>query len=593
MTGSTPPGPPRAQQRAAEGDLAAELGADSQGEVPLADAESLESLRRAIADWRGDDVAKARAKQPLRREDFTTWSGIPVPDLVTPADVAIDYERDLGLPGRYPFTRGVQPTMYRGRLWTMRMFAGFGTAAETNRRFRYLVEQGQTGLSVAFDFPTLMGYDSDSPRALGEVGLCGVAIDTLSDMERLFEGIPLERITTSMTINGPAIVLLGFYIALADQRGIPRTLLGGTVQNDCLKEFIAQHAWLVPPAPAMRLVTDMVEFCTREVPRYNSISISGYHIREAGATAAQELAFTLADGIAYVQAATERGLDVDSFAPRLSFFFDVHNDFFEEIAKFRAARRLWARIMKERFGARSPESMKLRTHAQTAGVSLTAQQPYNNVARVALQALAAVLGGTQSLHTNSLDETYALPTEEAVTIALRTQQIVAEESGAALLSDPLGGSYHVEWLTNELERQALEYIEHIDGLGGMLAAIEQGYPQREIARASYEFEQAVNRGQRIVVGVNAYAQQGEGPRIPTLRVEPELQRQQLENLARVKATRDASAVARTLAEVESAARGNTNLMPPIIAAARAQATQQEICDRLRAVFGTYTDPAVF
>jgi methylmalonyl-CoA mutase N-terminal domain/subunit len=563
------------------------------GEVPYADGESLNALREAIAEWRREDVGRAVQKQPLRQQRFVTWSGIEVPDVLTPADVPLDYTAQLGLPGRYPFTRGVQPTMYRGRLWTMRMFAGFGTPEQTNRRFRYLVEQGQTGLSTAFDFPTLMGYDSDSPRALGEVGLCGVAVDTLVDMDRLFEGIPLERITTSMTINGPAIVLLAFYIALADQRGIPRSQIGGTVQNDCLKEFIAQHAWLVPPRPAMRMVTDMVEFCTREVPRYNSISISGYHIREAGSTAAQELAFTLANGIAYVQAALERGLPVDSFAPRLSFFFDVHNDFFEEIAKFRAARRMWARIMKERFGAQQPESWKLRTHAQTAGVSLTAQQPYNNVARVAMQALAAVLGGTQSLHTNSLDETYALPTEDAVTIALRTQQIVAEESGVAQLIDPLGGSYHVEWLTNELERQALEYIERIDAMGGMLVAIDKGYPQREIARASYEFERAVNRGERVIVGVNGYTQQGDAPKIPTLRIDPELQRKQIENLQRVKAERDATAVAAALAAVESAARGSTNLMPPIIAAARAHATQQEICDRLRAVFGTYTDPAEF
>ncbi|MEY2936670.1 MAG: hypothetical protein RL033_7419 [Pseudomonadota bacterium] len=563
------------------------------GEVPLADEHSLEALRAAIAEWRRDDVARAQQKQPLRKDEFVTWSGIEVPDLLTPADVPLDYARDLGLPGRYPFTRGVQPTMYRGRLWTMRMFAGFGTPEQTNERFRYLVEQGQTGLSTAFDFPTLMGYDSDSPRALGEVGLCGVAVDTLVDMDRLFQGIPLDRITTSMTINGPAIVLLGFYIALADQRGIPRDRIGGTVQNDCLKEFIAQHAWLVPPRPAMRMVTDMIEFCAQECPRYNSVSISGYHIREAGSTAVQELAFTLANGIAYVQSACERGLDVDSFAPRLSFFFDVHNDFFEEIAKFRAARRMWARIMKERFGAKNPESMKLRTHAQTAGVSLTAQQPYNNVARVALQALAAVLGGTQSLHTNSLDETYALPTEEAVTIALRTQQIVAEESGATNVIDPLGGSYHVEWLTNELERQALEYIQRIDAMGGMLAAVEKGYPQREIARASYEFERAVNRAERVVVGVNAYTQQGEGARIPTLRIDPELERQQVANLQRVKAERDPVVVAAALVAVESAARGNGNLMPPIIAAARAHATQQEICDRLRAVFGTYTDPAEF
>src|SRR5688572_29071000 len=481
--------------------------AEVTGDVPFANGAELDNLRQVVEAWRRNDVAAAERAQPLRKARFVTWSGIEVPDLLTPADVDLRYERDLGLPGQYPFTRGVQPTMYRGRLWTMRMFAGFGTAAQTNRRFRYLVEQGQTGLSTAFDFPTLMGYDSDSPRALGEVGLCGVAIDTLVDMDQLFDGIPLDRITTSMTINGPAIVLLAFYIALADQRGIPRAEIGGTVQNDCLKEFIAQHAWLVPPRPAMRMVTDMVEFSSAELPRYNPVSISGYHIREAGATAVQELAFTLADGLEYVKSAVDRGLEVDAFAPRLSFFFDVHSDFFEEIAKFRAARRLWARFMLERFGARRPESMKLRTHAQTAGVSLTAQQPYNNVARVALQALSAVLGGTQSLHTNSLDETYALPTEESVAIALRTQQLVAHESGVTNTIDPLGGSYYVEWLTSELERRALALIERIDEIGGMVAAVEQGFPQREIARSAYEHERALERGERVVVGVNRFRKQ--------------------------------------------------------------------------------------
>jgi methylmalonyl-CoA mutase N-terminal domain/subunit len=563
-----------------------------QGDVPFADGEGLQRLRGAVQRWRERDVAAATARQPLRKPRFATWSGLEVPDLLTPADVPVDYLEDIGLPGAYPFTRGVQATSYRGRLWTMRMFAGFGTPAETNRRFRYLVAQGQTGLSTAFDFPTLMGYDSDSPRALGEVGLCGVAVDTLRDMQVLFEDIPLDRITTSMTINGPAIVLLAFYFALADVRGVPRSKIGGTVQNDCLKEFIAQHAWLVPPVPAMRLVTDTIEFCTREAPRYNPVSISGYHIREAGATAVQELAFTLANGIAYVEAGIARGLHVDEFAPRLSFFFDVHNDFFEEVAKFRAARRLWARIMKRRFAAQREESMKLRTHAQTAGVSLTAQQPHNNVARVALQALAAVLGGTQSLHTNSLDETYALPTEEAVTIALRTQQIIAEESGVANLIDPLAGSYHVEWLTNRLEAEAQSYIERIDQLGGMLRAIELGFPQREIARASYELELELNRGERVVVGVNAY-KQSEGSAIPTLRIDQSLQQAQLENLARVKRERDAAAVTAALARVRSAAQGSENLMPVIIEAAKAYCTQQEICDVLREVFGTYTDPAEF
>ena len=564
----------------------------SDGEHPALDESEVETLRRDLGRWRRDSVAASFERVPQRLASFTTWSGAEVPDLLTPADVTVDYRRDLGLPGSYPFTRGVQPTMYRGRLWTMRMFAGFGTPEQTNARFRYLVEQGQTGLSTAFDFPTLMGYDSDSPRALGEVGMCGVAVDTLRDMEVLFDGIPLDAITTSMTINGPAVVLLAFYIALADKRGIPRDKIGGTVQNDCLKEFIAQHAWLVPPVPAMRVVTDMVEFCARQVPRWNTISISGYHIREAGATAAQELAFTIADGIAYVEAGVERGLDVDGFAPRLSFFFDVHNDFFEEIAKFRAARRLWARLMKERFGAKDPNSTKLRTHAQTAGVSLTAQQPYNNVARVAIQALAAVLGGTQSLHTNSLDETYALPTEEAVTIALRTQQIIAHESGVANVIDPLGGSYYVEWLTDRLEKEASEYIRRIDDMGGMVRAVEKGYPQREIARSSYEFEQKLNRGERVMVGVNRFRTDGDDP-IPTLKVDESVQRQQVENLARVKAGRSRAEVERTLGAVRRAAKDGSNLMPPIIEAASAYVTEQEICDVLREVCGTYTDPAEF
>src|SRR5262252_5516253 len=451
-------------------------------ETPGAVRAEVERLRAEVAEWR-----RRYEKGELREIGFNN-SANEVEPLYTALDVDPQSAETLGTPGVYPYTRGIHPTGYRGRLWTMRQFAGFGSASDTNARFKYLLAHGQTGLSTAFDFPTLMGYDSDSPRSLGEVGMCGVAVDTLRDMEVLFQDIPLDKVTTSMTINGPAIVLLCFYIALADKRGIPRTKIGGTVQNDCLKEFIAQHAWLVPPRPAMRIVTDMIEFAAREVPRWNTVSISGYHIREAGATAAQELAFTLADGIAYVQAGIDRGLRVDDFAPRLSFFFDVHNDFFEEIAKFRAARRIWARFMKERYGAKKAESMKLRTHAQTAGVSLTAQQPHNNVVRVALQALAAVLGGTQSLHTNSLDETYALPTEEAVTIALRTQQIILSESGVANTIDPLGGSYYVEWLTNELEKQALAYIDHIDAMGGMVAAIERGYPQRQIAASSYRFQ---------------------------------------------------------------------------------------------------------
>jgi methylmalonyl-CoA mutase, N-terminal domain len=556
------------------------------------DPGDLQGLQKTLEDWRNNDVARAVAQRGLRRERFTTWSGVPVPDLVVPEEPSPEYEAKLGFPGRYPFTRGVQATMYRGRLWTMRMFAGFGTPEQTNERFRYLVAEGQTGLSTAFDFPTLMGYDSDSRRALGEVGVCGVAVDTLRDMEVLFKDIDLGAITTSMTINGPAIVLLAFYVALADQRGVPRDRLGGTVQNDCLKEFVAQHAWLVPPKPAMRLVTDSIEFAAKELPRWNSVSISGYHIREAGATAVQELAFTLADGLAYVRHAVERGLDVDDFAPRLSFFFDVHNDLFEEVAKFRAARRMWARFMKERFGAKKLESMKLRTHAQTAGVSLTAQQPYNNVARVALQALAAVLGGTQSLHTNSLDETYALPTEEAVTIALRTQQLIAHESGVANTIDPLAGSYYVEWLTDELERQANELIDRIDAMGGMLTAVENGFPQREIAKSSYEFERSMNRGGHIVVGVNAL-QTGGSPPIPTLKVDPEVARHQIERLQRVKSERDNAAVLARLDDVRRTARSSENLLPPIIEAAKAYATLQEICDVLREVFGSHRDSPAF
>ena len=560
----------------------------SEGEVP--GIELLE-LRERLAEFRAKSADKS-AKSSARAERFFTTSGIELPDFLTPADVTVDYLRDLGLPGQYPFTRGVQATMYRGRPWTMRMFAGFGTPAQTNQRFRYLLQQGQTGLSTAFDFPTLMGYDSDSPRALGEVGMCGVAVDTLADMARLFQEIPLDRVTTSMTINGPAIVLYSLYVALADQRGIARSALGGTIQNDCLKEFIAQHAWLVPPRPAMRLVTDMIEYATTETPRYNPVSISGYHIREAGATAAQELGFTLADGLAYIEAGIARGLNVDDFAPRLSFFFDVHSDFFEEIAKFRAARRLWAKLVKERYGAKAEGSMKLRTHAQTAGVTLTAQQPYNNVARVALQALAAVLGGTQSLHTNSLDETYALPTEEAVTVALRTQQILLHETGVADVIDPLAGSYHVEFLTDRIEQLAREYIARIDALGGMVNAVEQGYPQREIARAAYEHERAVGKGERVVVGMNQF-RSSEPDKIPTLRIDESVAKAQIAALSAVKSGRSAAAVSAALTGVRAAATGDRNLVPPIVEACRVYATEQEICDVLRDVFGAHTDRAEF
>ncbi len=562
------------------------------GDLGLGD-DGLATLRRAREDWEARVVAKATAKMPLRKERFTTLSDVEVPDLATPLDAAQDYARTLGFPGEFPYTRGVQPTMYRGRLWTMRMFAGFGTPRQTNERFKFLLAQGQTGLSTAFDFPTLMGYDSDSPRSLGEVGMCGVAVDTLRDMEILFDGIPLEQVSTSMTINGPAAVLLAFYVALADVRGVSRAKISGTVQNDCLKEFIAQHAWVVPPRPAMRIVGDTIAFCTREVPRWNTVSISGYHIREAGATAGQELAFTIADGLAYVQHCVDRGLPVDDFAPRLSFFFDVHSDFFEEIAKFRAARRLWASLMKERFGAKKAESLMLRTHAQTAGVSLTAQQPYNNVVRVALQAMAAVLGGTQSLHTNSLDETYALPTEDSVTIALRTQQIIAEETGVTNTIDPLGGSYFVEWMTDKIEAEARDYIRKIDEMGGMVSAVERGYPQREIAASAYRFQRQVDRGDKVIVGVNSYRQQEESSRIPLLRVDETVQREQVAALTEVKRTRDADRVRDALAAVRETARSDANLMPPMIDAAKAYCSEQEICDVLREVFGQHADRPEF
>ncbi len=585
------PRAPKSPQEKAEpsgGERTPDAAFASHGEVPAGLAE----IAAAKAAWKKNAVAKSEAKMPPRRERFSTWSDADVPDLVTPADVRLDYLRDLGFPGEYPFTRGVQPTMYRGRLWTMRMFAGFGTPEQTNARFKYLLEHGQTGLSTAFDFPTLMGYDSDSPRSLGEVGMCGVAVDTLKDMEILYGGIPLDKVTTSMTINGPAIVLLAFYVALADVRGIPRTAIGGTVQNDCLKEFIAQHAWLVPPRPAMRIVTDMIEFCSKDVPRWNTVSISGYHIREAGSTAVQELAFTLADGLEYVKWCVARGMDVDAFAPRLSFFFDVHNDFFEEVCKFRAARRIWARKMKERFGAKKPESMKLRTHAQTAGVSLTAQQPYNNVARVALQAMAAVLGGTQSLHTNSLDETYALPTEEAVTIALRTQQIIAFESGADRVVDPLAGSYYVEYLTDEMEKRALEHIRRIDEMGGMIRAVEEGYPQREIAESAFRYQREIEAGERTVVGVNAFRNEEEEP-IPILKIDETVARAQVERLQAVRASRSAGQVQAALAALERTARDGANVMPPVLDAVRAYASLGEICDVFRSVYGVYREDGRF
>jgi methylmalonyl-CoA mutase N-terminal domain/subunit len=531
-----------------------------------------------------------RPTEPAERE-YHTLSGIPLEPFYTPSHFdSSRYEAALGDPGHYPFTRGIHETMYRGKVWTMRMFAGFGSPEDTNRRFRYLLAQGQTGLSTAFDMPTLMGYDPDHPLARGEVGREGVAVATLDDMSRLFEGIPLDQVSTSMTINGTAIIALAFYVAAAERQGVPPSRLRGTIQNDILKEFIAQKEWVVPVRPSMRLIRDMLTYCTREMPLWNTISISGYHIREAGATAVQELAFTIADGMGYVQLGIDAGLDVDEFAPRLSFFFDVHNDFFEEICKFRAARRLWARIMRERFGAKKERSWLLRTHAQTAGVSLTAQQPYNNVVRTTLQALAAVLGGTQSLHTNSLDETYALPTEEAVTLALRTQQILAEESRVALVADPLGGSYFVEALTDRLEREAQAYLDKIDELGGIVQAVEEGFPQREIADSAYRFQRAVEQGREGIVGINRYVVPEDRP-IPILRIDPEVERIQVERIRALRRSRDAARTARALEEVRAAAQSDTELVPPILEAVKRGATLGEICQVFREVFGEYRDPA--
>jgi methylmalonyl-CoA mutase, N-terminal domain len=523
---------------------------------------------------------------------LSTISGLPVDPLYSPENVEVDYGRDLGNPGEYPFTRGVYETMYRGRLWTMRQFAGFGTAAETNERFRYLLEHGQTGLSTAFDMPTLMGYDSDHLRSLGEVGREGVAVDSLEDMETLFAGIPLGEVSTSMTINSPAAILLAFYVCVGDEQGVPRDELRGTVQTDILKEYIAQKEFIFPPEPSMRLVVDMVEFSARELPRMHPISISGYHIREAGSTAAQELAFTLADGFAYVDAALERGLDLDYFAPRLSFFFNAHIDFFEEIAKYRAARRIWARELRERYGARDPRSWRMRFHTQTAGVSLTAQQPHLNIVRTALEAMAAVLGGTQSLHTNSYDEALALPTEEAVRIALRTQQVIAHETGVANTIDPLGGSWFVEDLTNRLEAEAYDYFARIEKLGGVVAAIKDNFFQREIAEASFRYQSELERDERVIVGVNRYELEEESP-IPILRIDPALEQQQIERVRSLRARRDSAAVEAALAELRQAAAGDRNLMEPIIVAAKAYVTMGEMCDTLREVWGVWRETPVF
>jgi methylmalonyl-CoA mutase N-terminal domain/subunit len=543
--------------------------------------------------WEKETYGPFVRQAPEREIRYESLSGIPIQALYTPEDlVGWRYEEKLGYPGEFPYTRGPYPSMYRGRLWTMRMFAGFGRPEDTNARFKYLLEQGQTGLSTAFDMPALMGYDADHPRARGEVGREGVTVSTLADFELLFRDIPLDQVTTSMTINCTASVALAMYLALADKQGMAWDKLGGTMQNDMLKEFIAQKEWISPPDSAVRIVVDTIEFCSAHVPRFNPVSISGYHIREAGSTAVQELAFTLADGFGYVDACVKRGLDVDAFAPRLSFFFDIHNDFFEEIAKLRAARRIWATVMRDRFGAQRPESLRLRTHTQTAGVSATAQQPLNNVARVALQALAAVLGGAQSLHTNSYDEVLALPTEQAVTVALRTQQIIAEETGVPLTIDPLGGSYFLERLTDQMEEQAMAYIRKIDALGGIVRAIDRGYPQREIAEAAYRYQLLDDRGEKTVVGVNKYVMPQEAP-VEYLKIDEAIEREQMERVKRVKASRDPSKVERRLKQLADACRNGQNVMPVLVDAVKDYVSLGEISDVYRQVFGLYREPIIF
>jgi methylmalonyl-CoA mutase N-terminal domain/subunit len=549
-----------------------------------------EDRRRAHAT---DEWRRALYEQKPERDALLgTLSGLENEPLYTPDNVEVDYERDLGYPGVYPYTRGVYPSMYRGRLWTMRQFAGFGTAEETNTRFRYLLDQGQTGLSTAFDMPTLMGYDSDHPKSLGEVGREGVAVDSLEDMEQLFAGIPLGEVSTSMTINAPAAILLAFYICVAEKQGVAPDQLRGTIQTDILKEYIAQKEWIFPPEPSMRLCVDMIEFCAREVPQWHPVSISGYHIREAGSTAAQELAFTLADGFAYVEASLERGLDVDDFAPRLSFFFNAHIDFFEEVAKYRAARRIWARELRDRYGAKNPRSWLMRFHAQTAGVSLTAQQPEVNIVRTALEALAAVLGGCQSLHTNSFDEALALPTEHAVKLALRTQQVIAHETGVTNTIDPLGGSYYLEDLTNRLEQEAYDYFGRIKELGGVVAAIKENFFQREIAEASFRFQNEVESGQRVVVGVNRFEDPDERE-LEILSIDAALEQQQIERVQALRARRDAKTAANALGRLKRDAAGETNLMPAMIEASRAYVTMGEMCDALREVWGVWRETPVF
>ena len=549
--------------------------------------------QKAYEKWKKEILEPALAKHPERREEFITTSSQKVDRLYTPLDTAhIDFPQDISYPGEFPYTRGIHSTMYRGRLWTMRMFAGFGSAGETNERFKYLLKQGQTGLSTAFDLPTLYGYDSDSSFAAGEFGECGVGVSSLEDMSILFNDIPLDKVTTSMTINSPAAMVWAMYIANAENQGVPKSKLGGTIQNDILKEYIAQKEYIFPPHPSMRLVTDTVEYGTKNMPRWNTISISGYHIREAGSTAVQELAFTLADGYAYADWAIERGLNVDEFAPRFSFFFNAHNDFFEEIAKYRAARRIWAKDTRYKYGAKDPRSWTLRFHTQTAGCSLTAQQPEINIVRVAIQAMAGVMGGTQSLHTDSMDEALALPSEKAVQIALRTQQVIAHESGVANVVDPLGGSYYLEWLTDDMERQARDYFDRIDSLGGVVPAIEKGFFQKEIAAASYKYQKEIDNKERVVVGVNEYTSD-ESVEIPILEMDPEGFDRQCARLKKLRASRDKGKFEASIRAIEKAAEGDDNLMPHFIEAAKAKATLGEMCDVLRGVFGEYREGSDF
>jgi methylmalonyl-CoA mutase N-terminal domain/subunit len=546
----------------------------------------------AVERWEQETLAPVLRKHPETKKRFESVSLEEVERLYTPADIKdVDELRDIGFPGEFPYTRGIHPTGYRGKLWTMRQFAGFGTPEETNARFKYLMAQGQTGLSVAYDLPALMGYDSDSPLSEGEVGKCGVAVSSLADMEILFDGIPLEGVTVSQTINAPASVLLAMYLVVAEKQGADWKKISGTLQNDILKEYIAQKEWIYPIRPAMKLVTDTFEFCTEHVPRYNPISVSGYHIREAGATALQELAFTLRDGIEYVEWGVRAGLDVDKFVPRISFFFNAHNDFFEEIAKYRAARRIWSRVMRERFNAQNERTLQLRFHTQTAGVSLTVQQPLNNIVRVAIQALAGVLGGTNSLHTDAYDEALALPTDQAALIALRTQQIIAEETGVANTIDPLGGSYFLEALTKKMEDGALDYFDKIDAMGGMVEAIEKGFPQREIQESAYQYQKAVERGEQSIVGVNKYQMKEESSGIPILVINEEVQQRQIERLEQTRARRDSGAVSNALEKLKQAAHNDENTMPATIEAVRAYATLGEICDALRDVYGLYEEPA--